>query len=250
MWFFDYMQKIKNNFKMISYFLKLKMNVKIFILFFFYKIIFFLLRIKNKNKIYQNNIKLFYDKFFENKTFSTNFFIANIDMMEFFFNRNKNLKIKSFMEIGSFEGSSICYFLKKLDQCQNFVCVDIWDGVEELKDINFSEVEKKFDLNTINEKNVKKMKMTSDMYFENNSEMFDLIYVDGNHHSSQLKKDLENSFKFLNKNGILIIDDFLWNWYEDPRSNPAHAVNIFFNENNKFLKILFVHNIVILQKKS
>ena len=81
MWFFDYMQKIKNNFKMISYFLKLKMNVKIFILFFFYKIIFFLLRIKNKNKIYQNNIKLFYDKFFENKTFSTNFFIANIDMM-------------------------------------------------------------------------------------------------------------------------------------------------------------------------
>ena len=71
--------------------------------------------------------------FFKNKTFSTNFFVANIDMLEFF-DRNKNLEIKSFMEIGSFEGSSIYIFKKKLDQCGNFVCIDIWDGVEELKD--------------------------------------------------------------------------------------------------------------------
>ena len=91
--------------------------------------------------------------------------------------------------------------------------------------------------------------MTSDIFFENNSEMFDLIYVDGNHHSFQVKKDLENSYKFLNPSGILIIDDFLWDWYEDPKSNPAYAVNNFSKNIINFLKILFVHNIVILQKK-
>ena len=248
--FFDSMQKIRNNLKTIFYLLKLRMNTRLFFSFLFYKILFLTFKIIYKNKIYQNNKKFFDDKFFKNKTFSTNFFVANIDMLEFFFNRNKNLEIKSFMEIGSFEGSSICYFLKKLDQCGNFVCIDIWDGVEELKDQNFREVEKKFDLNTYNEQKIKKMKMTSDIFFEKNSEMFDLIYVDGNHHSFQVKKDLENSYKFLNPSGILIIDDFLWDWYEDPKSNPAYAVNSFLKEYNKFLKILFVHNIVILQKKS
>ncbi len=91
--------------------------------------------------------------------------------------------------------------------------------------------------------------MNSDLFFKQNSKTFDLIYIDGNHRAPQVKKDLDNSLKILNNNGILIIDDYLWDWYENLKLNPAYEINYFYNKNSKFLKILLIHNIVVLQKK-
>lgn len=51
--------------------------------------------------------------------------------------------------------------------------------------------------------------MTSDEFFENNSYNFDIIFIDGLHLDYQLNKDIVNSLKFLNKNGIIICHDCL-----------------------------------------
>ena len=40
-----------------------------------------------------------------------------------------------------------------------------------------------------------------------NSINWDLIYIDGSHDYKVVIKDFENSFKNLNNNGLLIIDD-------------------------------------------
>ncbi len=48
---------------------------------------------------------------------------------------------------------------------------------------------------------------TSDSYFSRNSEMFDIIFIDGLHLHEQVLKDVFNSLAHLNENGIIIMHD-------------------------------------------
>jgi len=50
---------------------------------------------------------------------------------------------------------------------------------------------------------------TSDEFFSSNKNMFDCIFIDGLHTYDQVLKDIKNSLKFLNKNGIIILHDCL-----------------------------------------
>jgi len=50
-------------------------------------------------------------------------------------------------------------------------------------------------------------KMTSDDYFLTNTRKFDIIFVDGLHHSEQVYKDIQNSLKHLNKGGVIVCHD-------------------------------------------
>ena len=50
---------------------------------------------------------------------------------------------------------------------------------------------------------------TSDKFFAQNKSNFDCIFIDGLHEYDQVKKDIINSIKFLNKNGIIILHDCL-----------------------------------------
>lgn len=53
--------------------------------------------------------------------------------------------------------------------------------------------------------------MTSDKFFENNTEKFDVILIDGLHISDQVIIDIENGLKFLNPMGTIIMHDCLPN---------------------------------------
>ena len=57
--------------------------------------------------------------------------------------------------------------------------------------------------------------MTSDHFFSINKDNFDIIFIDGLHEYSQVMKDIKNSLKFLNKEGIILLHDCLprtiWN---------------------------------------
>ena len=59
------------------------------------------------------------------------------------------------------------------------------------------------------------LKMTSDDFFLNNKENFDIIFIDGLHEYSQVMRDIENSLKFINQNGVILLHDCLprtiWN---------------------------------------
>ena len=62
------------------------------------------------------------------------------------------------------------------------------------------------------------VRMTSDDFFEQNSEKFDCIFIDGLHHYNQVKKDLKNSINCLNEKGMILIHDCM------PKSIHAQAV--------------------------
>tara|TARA_B100000886_G_scaffold218628_1_gene151750 strand:+ start:247 stop:924 length:678 start_codon:yes stop_codon:yes gene_type:complete len=51
------------------------------------------------------------------------------------------------------------------------------------------------------------IRKTSDVFFKDNNEKFDLIFIDGLHIYDQVKKDILNSIKFLNDNGIILVHD-------------------------------------------
>lgn len=59
------------------------------------------------------------------------------------------------------------------------------------------------------------LRMTSDEFFSNNKIFFDIIFLDGLHTYEQTIKDIDNSLKFLNTKGTIIIHDCLpkkiWN---------------------------------------
>lgn len=59
------------------------------------------------------------------------------------------------------------------------------------------------------------LRMTSDEFFSNNKISFDVIFLDGLHTYEQTIKDIKNSLKFLNDNGVILVHDCLpkkiWN---------------------------------------
>ena len=50
-------------------------------------------------------------------------------------------------------------------------------------------------------------KLTSDDFFVQNTETFDIIFVDGLHEFKQVKRDINNSLKFLNDGGFIVCHD-------------------------------------------
>jgi len=52
-------------------------------------------------------------------------------------------------------------------------------------------------------------RMTSDDFFKNNIEYFGVIFIDGLHHYDQVKKDVNNSLEFLDKDGYIVIHDMI-----------------------------------------
>ena len=51
------------------------------------------------------------------------------------------------------------------------------------------------------------VKKTSDEFFQDNDEKFDLIFIDGLHHYKQVKKDIRNSLNALKDGGVILMHD-------------------------------------------
>tara|TARA_B100001559_G_C16389636_1_gene570562 strand:- start:297 stop:992 length:696 start_codon:yes stop_codon:yes gene_type:complete len=160
----------------------------------------------------------------------------------------KSIEIENLLEIGSFEGNSSMFFARHLPDSKIY-CVDNWIGTEEYNNLNFESLENNFDRNLKEFNNVIKNKCTSDQFFENNNSNFDLIYIDGYHKAEQVLKDFKNAWKVLNKNGILIFDDFIWKFFEKIEDNPCFVINAYLKDLNKEFKILKVSNSQLFIKK-
>ena len=177
----------------------------------------------------------------------------NLNLYNLYYLNNhlNNLEnITNILEIGSYEGRSAVFFLKIFSNSK-ITCVDTWSGSDEHLNQNFDIIESFFDKNTRNyriNKRLIKIKDSSDNFFYNNSQKFDLIFVDGDHSSEQVKKDLYNSWKILNNGGYLILDDYLWWYYKNLKENPSTPINSFIEQNRADINNLNIWQQVIIQK--
>ena len=189
-----------------------------------------------------------------------NDFISYNDKEKWFCNNlyflSKELKklddINQILEIGSYEGRS-CIFFSNFFKNSMVTCVDTWSGSDEHLNIKFEIIESNFDKNIQNhniDKQILKIKDTSDNFFEKNTQKYDFIYVDGDHDGDQVNKDIYNSWHHLNRGGYLLLDDYTWWWYKDLKKNPAFSINRFINDNiNEIdIKKLIIWKQVLIKK--
>lgn len=129
-----------------------------------------------------------------------------------FLDKSKENKM---LEIGSFEGLSSVFFADNFLDAKNssLTCVDPFLNITNNDHSNFlqNNEEKNFDYNISKCKNSDKVivyKITSDKFFETNKKTYNFIYIDGCHKPDYIKRDMENSFNILEKNGIMWMDDY------------------------------------------
>lgn len=160
-------------------------------------------------------------EFFANQgfRFTEDWFSPHIPLWDSVIER---LKPKRILEIGSFEGRSTCYMIRKAVDYGHvdIACIDTWEGGVEHAGLDFDVVEKNFDHNVqlllkaglLNNVNVYKLKGKS--YVElarlitEDFGLFDLVYIDGSHMASDVLLDATMAFKLLRVDGVLIFDDY------------------------------------------
>lgn len=64
-------------------------------------------------------------------------------------------------------------------------------------------------------------RITSDAFFAQNKETFDIIFIDGLHHDYQVFIDIENALKCLKENGTIVCHDMLPNQENEQWKHPG-----------------------------
>ena len=164
---------------------------------------------------------------------------------------NKDLHV---LEIGIHKGDFSKQLAKQL-RPKKLILVDPWIAYDDdiyakswygnssksnqsIQDKYFLDIRKYFE-NEIKISTVEIHRKTSDNFFNKNQNMFDLIYIDGNHLFDFVKRDIINSLKFIKQDGIIVLDDYnVVGWWDD---GITKAVDFF--KKKKLIKIIRKHNL-------
>ena len=224
----------------------LELKTKILILFFFH----FFLNLFFINRKYKKNIKDFVDKKFKYK-FSNDWFTDNIPIWNYIFEKKKIGGKNNILEIGSYEGMSALFLLEYFKDSR-IDCIETFKGSDEHEKIDFTNVKNNFLYNLDNFKERSNLfEDTSDMFFEKlnkDKKVYDIIYIDGSHHSKQVFKDAENSFNCIKINGLIIFDDFLREYYDEKDQNTIGGALSFLEKYKNKVKLEFVHYQLFITK--
>lgn len=206
---------------------------------------------------YPNNFK-YYDMplpLQNNKVyFSESWFLANLNEFNYIIKSYPN--IKNILEIGTYEGRSALYLLENYSQA-SITIIDPFVNTGREYETKFNKKCYK-----IFKHNIKKYSSRVKLYVNysnnilpkliNNSNSYDLIYIDGSHFPNQVIKDLINSDRLLKINGILMLDDYkYYAAYPDLLyTTPFPAIKIFFNKlgYKKYYKIIYIKYSIAFQK--
>jgi predicted O-methyltransferase YrrM len=141
--------------------------------------------------------------------------------------KNKKIKFVNILEIGVYAGENTLFIAKILKEINikfNITCVDSWRSYNVRHDQAFNFYYKKFNdgldhgkvfnLFKYNlkcfgiKKKVKIIKKTSKLFLLKNTQIFDLIFIDGSHDYKNVLFDIQYSKKFLKNGGIMVGDDY------------------------------------------
>ena len=122
------------------------------------------------NKIYNY---IFGEKFYKKLNFNWNLYPHRLEIIQ---NIIISKNYKKYLEIGCDK-----------DQIFSNILIDFKIGVDPVQGGN--------------------VRKTSDDFFKNNLDKFDIIFIDGLHEYGQVNKDINNSLKALNDGGVILLHD-------------------------------------------
>jgi len=139
------------------------------------------------------------------------------------------------LQIGAYTGDASVWMYYNILKHPDSILIDVdtWSGSDEPAhhEMNWQSVETIYDAKTSQgrlDKKIVKFKGTSDWFFKNNVEMYDFIYVDGDHTAPSVIKDAVNSFDCLNPGGIIAFDDYQWTAGLGVSKEPKAAIDAFY----------------------
>jgi predicted O-methyltransferase YrrM len=138
------------------------------------------------------------------------------------------------LQIGAYTGDASIWLYDNILKNSGSVLVDVdtWEGSKEPShyEMNWGTVESIYDTKTSqarSDRKILKIKATSDWFFKNNREMYDFIYVDGDHTAYGVLKDAVASYECLNVGGIIAFDDYQWSAGLGAINEPKMAIDAF-----------------------
>lgn len=140
------------------------------------------------------------------------------------------------LQIGAYTGDASIWIARNILKNSESILIDVdtWEGSEEPVHYNLDwfDVEKLYDLKTAefqNSRKIIKYKGTSDKFFRSNREMYNFIYIDGDHTAYGVIKDAINAYECLSLGGILAFDDYGWSAGLGELKEPRIAIDSFHN---------------------
>jgi predicted O-methyltransferase YrrM len=139
------------------------------------------------------------------------------------------------LEVGSWEGRSAIFFLQYLKNCR-LTCIDTFRGSREHLEVTrwadaLPFIEARFDSNVAEfGQRVTKIKDVSTMALARlvtERRYFDVVYLDGSHHSADVLSDAMLAWPMVRDRGIVIFDDYEWSFYPNAAATPKPAVDAF-----------------------
>ncbi|MFD1987850.1 class I SAM-dependent methyltransferase [Mesorhizobium newzealandense] len=167
--------------------------------------------------------------------------------------RDEPLKV---LEIGSWEGRSAIFFLQYLSKCQ-LTCIDTFMGSPEHAlrakwADQLAHVEQRFDLNIAEfGGRVEKIKSRSSQALARlvaEDRSFDVVFIDGSHHSTDVLADAVFSWPMVRDGGIVIFDDYEWTFFADETDHPKLGVDTFLSVHAGQYRELYRGEQIIIQK--
>jgi predicted O-methyltransferase YrrM len=156
----------------------------------------------------------------------------------------------SFLEIGCFEGMGTRWLLENILTGNSKIdVIDTFEGSEEHIRDNIEIIGLEgFKENIVEYKDKVEIHKGFSQKILRNSfypEKFDFIYVDGSHQACDALQDMCFSWDLLKKGGIMIMDDYAWNGFDD-RHNACIAIDGFLScFRDKYELLLKAYQVVI-----
>ena len=181
------------------------------------------------------------------------------------FNINNKKPIKHILEIGTYTGVSLIHIM---EQIPNSLCkvIDSWVDYKETNQYNetiteniqqnnvenafYENIKSKnleYRLNVFKGDSTSKLIEMIKLNDKNKLDKYDIIYVDGSHRLLDCYTDLILSWQLLEQNGMMIIDDYLFN-KNNILESPYEAVNEFLEKyKNKYTLLHKSYRVFILK---
>jgi predicted O-methyltransferase YrrM len=144
-----------------------------------------------------------------------------------------------FLQLGVYTGDASEWLLENIVTGENSILidVDVWGITNEAlyKEFDWQEIKDIYSKRVAFSDKVESLQMQTQDYLagcnesiQDISDLFDFIYIDGDHEAKSVQADAEGSWPLLKSGGILAFDDYVWgDWLNDAELTPKPAIDRF-----------------------
>lgn len=136
------------------------------------------------------------------------------------------------LEIGCFEGRATCWLLDNVltGVDARIDCVDTFEGSDEYAsmDVSMDGVRERFEANVAPWRDRVEIHVgPSADVLRRLDRHYEFVYVDASHAAADVIADAVLAWPLLAAGGVMVFDDYAWDWFARPERNPRLAVDAF-----------------------